>query len=85
MRLVIGEAAVLGTLGSLLGVSLGLHAAHGLNAMTVAIWGYEPRWTIPWNLVGPGIAFTILVCLIAGLVPARRAARNNVIDALQTT
>jgi len=25
------------------------------------------------------------VCLIAGMIPARHAARNNVIDALQTT
>ncbi len=85
VRLVIGEALVLGTLGSALGLALGLHAAHGMNIMTVAIWGYKPNWTIPWDLVIPGIAFTMTVCLIAGVVPARRAARNNVIDALQTT
>jgi len=85
IRLVIGEAAVLGALGSVLGVSLGLHAASGLNTMTQAIWGYEPKWTIPWDLVLPGIAFTVAVCLIAGIVPALRAARSNVIDALQTT
>jgi ABC-type antimicrobial peptide transport system permease subunit len=85
VRLVIGEALVLGTLGSVLGVALGLHAAHGMNVMTVAIWGYKPDWTIPWDLVVPGILFTMTVCLIAGIIPARRAARNNVIDALQTT
>lgn len=84
VRLVIGEALVLGTLGSILGLALGLHAAHGMNSMTVAIWGYQPTWTIPWDLVLPGIAFTMGVCLIAGIIPARRASRNNIIDALQT-
>ncbi|MBI4582152.1 MAG: FtsX-like permease family protein [Planctomycetes bacterium] len=85
VRLVIGEALVLGALGSMLGLALGLHAAHGMNAMTTAIWGFVPAWTIPWDLVLPGIAFTVTVCLIAGMIPARHAARNNVIDALQTT
>lgn len=84
VRLVIGEAMVLGTLGSILGLALGLHAAHGMNTMTLAIWGYQPQWTIPWDLVLPGIAFTIGVCLVAGIIPARHAARNNVIDAMQT-
>jgi ABC-type antimicrobial peptide transport system permease subunit len=68
----------------MLGLALGLHAAYGMNRMTVAIWGYQPDWTIPWDLVVPGIAFTVGVCLVAGTIPARRAARNNVIDALQT-
>jgi len=84
VRLIIGEALVLGTLGSALGLALGLHAAHGMNSMTLAIWGYQPDWTIPWDLVLPGIAFTVGVCLIAGIIPARHAARNNIIDALQT-
>jgi len=83
VRLVIGEALVLGVLGSALGLALGLHAAYGMNSMTLAIWGYKPNWTIPWDLVLPGVAFTVGVCLIAGIIPARRAARNNIIDALQ--
>jgi len=84
VRLVIGEALVLGTLGSALGLTLGLHAARTMGFITKSIWGYEPKWTIPWDLVGPGVVFTVLICLVAGIIPARRAARNNVIDALQT-
>jgi len=85
IRLVTGEALVLGTLGSLMGLVLGLVAAYGLNTMTFSIWGYQPHWSVPTDLVVPGVAFTMLVCLIAGIVPARHAARNNIIDALQTT
>lgn len=85
IRLVVGEALVLGCLGSVIGLTIGLHGAAGLNHITTAIWGYEPEWTIPWDWVGLGIAFTMLVCLVAGLLPARYAARNNIIEALQAT
>lgn len=88
VRLVIGEAMILGALGSLIGVALGVHAAHGMNTMTEAIWGFAPKltWdTMPWDWVLLGIAFTVGVCLIAGIIPARHAARNNIIDAMQTT
>ena len=84
-RLILGEALVLGTLGSLLGVALGLLGASDINALTTQIWGFVPDWTIPWRWVGGGVAFTMTVCLIAGLIPARHAARSNIIDALQTT
>ncbi len=84
-RLIIGEAIVLGALGSVMGVMLGLNAAIGLNHMTEAIWGFRPSWTIPWTWVTAGIGFTLGVCLIAGIIPARHAARSNIIDALQTT
>jgi len=84
-RLIIGEAVVLGALGSVLGLALGLHAAFGMNAITHSVWGFAPKWTIPWTWVGTGIAFTMSVCLIAGIIPARYASRNNIIDALQAT
>lgn len=84
-RLIVGEAIVLGALGSALGVALGLHAATGMTHMTEAIWGIRPVWTIPWGWVTAGISFTVGVCLIAGIIPARHASRNNIIDALQTT
>jgi ABC-type antimicrobial peptide transport system permease subunit len=53
--------------------------------MTLAIWGYQPDMTIPWDWVGMGVAFTMGVCLIAGVLPARHAARSNILEALQTT
>lgn len=84
-RLIIGEAIVLGAIGSALGLALGLHAATGMNHMTQAIWGFKPNWTIPWMWVACGVGFTVGVCLIAGIIPARHASRNNIIDALQTT
>ncbi len=86
VRLVVGEALVLGVIGSLMGVLLGGHAAHSMGAITGMIWGFQLSYTdIPWNWVALGVAFTLAICLIAGLLPARNAAQSNVINALQTT
>ncbi|MDM8005797.1 MAG: FtsX-like permease family protein [Phycisphaerae bacterium] len=84
-RLVIGEALVLGLLGSVAGVAVGLLAAHGVNRIVLKVWGFNLETTVPWHWVGLGVAFTAVICLIAGLLPARYASRNNIIDAMQTT
>lgn len=85
VRLVLGEAVVLGLLGCMLGLLLGMHLAGNSNLLTQRIWGLDTPFTIPWNWVSAGMGFTILVCLIAGIPPARYAARNNIISALQST
>jgi putative ABC transport system permease protein len=71
------EAALLGTLGSLLGVPLGLgvgYAAAGYAEVTFAI---APGWIALAVVVG------LLVGVLAGLYPAWRAARIDPIDALR--
>ena len=84
-RLVLGEALVLGFLGSVIGVVLGLHMASDISRMTLRIHAYQPEWNVPWAKVLVGVALTSSVCLIAGLLPARHAARSNIAGALQTT
>ena len=82
-RLVIGEALVLGTIGSALGLGLGVHAAHSVNTLTHQIWGLPMPLTLNWRFIGLAVALTVGVCLIAGVLPARRAARNNIVAAIQ--
>ncbi len=82
LRLVVGEALVLGALGSGLGLLLGLHLAWNITQMTQRMWGFATVVEVPWLFVGAAIALTVGLCLIAGLAPARRASRTNVIDAL---
>ena len=85
MRLVMAEAVVLGGLGSAVGVALGLQMASGIQSLVFRIYSTEPSFTIPWPKVLVGIALTTGICLIAGLLPARHAARSNIAGALQTT
>lgn len=82
LRMVVGEALVLGLLGSGLGLALGLHLAWNVSVMTERMWGYALPFDVPWPFVGLAIALTVGLCILAGLAPARHAARTNVIEAL---
>ncbi len=81
-RLVMVEALVLGLLGSLIGVGLGLHAAYAGNILITKLLGIEIPWVVPVGRVMFGVGLTWLVCLIAGIRPALRAARSDVISAM---
>jgi putative ABC transport system permease protein len=82
LRMVIGEALILGLLGSALGLGLGLHLAWNVTTMTERMWGYAVPLDVPWRLVGAAIGLTVGLCILAGIAPARHASRTNVIEAL---
>lgn len=84
LRLVIGEALVLGLLGSGLGLALGLALARNTTVMTERMYGMEIPFETPWAMVAAATALTIGLCMIAGILPARHASRTNVVDALHT-
>lgn len=81
-RMVIGEAVVLGLVGSLLGVGLGMLLAVASNTFTTALSGFEPVFAIRWDLVGLGAALATVLCMIAALTPAVRACRTQIVAAL---
>jgi putative ABC transport system permease protein len=82
LRMVIGEALILGLLGSALGMALGLHLAWNVSIMTERMWGYALPFAVPWDYVGVAVALTVGLCIVAGVLPARHASRTNVIEAL---
>ncbi len=81
-RMVLGEALVLGLLSGLIGLPLGLQLAHSSNVFTERMWSFRPDLAMPWDWVIGTMCLTLAVCLLAGLYPAHRASRSNVIDAL---
>jgi putative ABC transport system permease protein len=82
VRLVIAEAIVLGLLGTGLGLGLGIHLASNITTLVESMWGYRVSLTLPWPIVGGAAVLTVALCILAGIPPARRAARNNIVDAL---
>ncbi len=82
IRLVVAEALILGLVGSGLGLAMGLHLGRSSNLVTYALWGFEPRFAVPWAMVGAGAGLAVLLCLLAAVAPARAAARSNVVSAL---
>ncbi|MCB9850935.1 MAG: ABC transporter permease [Phycisphaerales bacterium] len=84
-RLVLAEAMVLGVIGCTVGVLLGMHAAHADNTVVGRALGIAFPWTVPWPRVIIAVALTWIICVVSGIGPALRAARSNVIGALQSS
>ncbi len=85
VRLVLAEAIALGLIGSIMGLALGFHEAISRNRIVADLIGFEPEFIVPLGTLALAVGLTVLVCLLAGIAPARRAARNNIIEAMQTT
>lgn len=81
-RMVIGEAVVLGLIGSAIGVALGMLLARASNTMTTALSGFEPVFAIRWEFVAAGAGLATLLCMLAALIPAARASRTSIVAAL---
>ncbi|NMG47372.1 FtsX-like permease family protein [Azoarcus communis] len=78
LGLFLGEAIVLAALGGLFGLLLG----SGLAALVGVLVPALPVAT-PWHFVVFAEAIAVLIGLLAGVLPARRAAGLNAVDALR--
>src|SRR5262249_32252824 len=83
LRMIIGEALILALLGSLMGLVLGIHLGWTSNNLTQHLSGFQAGLSIPWALIAAGAALATGLCVVAGLLPARLAARSNIVAALQ--
>ena len=69
-------ALIGGVLGMAVGVFLALLVTHALSSEGIV-------FAVPWSSLVIFVAATILVGIVASIFPARRAARLNVLEALQ--
>jgi len=74
----LAEAATLSTLGALIGIALGIAIAKGIA------WKFPflPAAVAPWSLVAATM-LGLIVGIVSGVYPARRAARLDPIEALR--
>ncbi|HWW61594.1 MAG TPA: FtsX-like permease family protein, partial [Thermoanaerobaculia bacterium] len=78
LRLFLGEAALLAAAGGAAGLILGIAIARLLTVVLPALPVSTPWW---FALLAEGMAVTI--GLVAGVLPARHAARMEPVDALR--
>lgn len=83
LRMVVAEALVLGLLGSGMGWLLGMHLAFNTSSMTRTMWGLDAPVLVPWSYVGAAVGLTLGLSILAGIVPARHAARTDVVSAMR--
>ena len=78
LRQFLVEAATLSTLGALIGIALGIAIAKGLS------WKFPflPAAVAPWSLVAATM-LGLVVGIVSGVYPARRASRLDPIEALR--
>jgi putative ABC transport system permease protein len=79
-RIILGEAASLGSMAGTAGLLLALGAASifdQVSARYVPDFPYKPTtyFVFPWWLVLAALAFSVSFCVLGALLPARRAAR----------
>ena len=83
--LVLGESALIGGLASALGVAAGLVLSLVLTwVINKAFFGWTIQLSIPWATVAATPVWIILAALLAGLLPARRAARVPIAAAVRS-
>lgn len=85
VRLVVGEALVLGLIGCGLGVGLGMHLAWNIREWIRGLWGLSVSLELPWGYLAVATGLTVGLCILAGVLPARHAARTNIVEAMRVS
>ena len=78
MRLFLGESVVLSAAGGVIGLALGAGIAQTARLLVPAL----PVHT-PWSFAAGAILMAAVIGLLAGVLPAKRAARLDAIEALR--
>jgi putative ABC transport system permease protein len=77
------EAMVLAALGGIVGIALGYGMAFGISKMIANSLEGFPSPSVPWWAVLGSCAFSTLIGMVFGILPATKAANLAPIDALR--
>ena len=90
MRMFVAEGTLIGLIGGLLGVALGYLSAQAISAIGIPMppppnmtIGFLAEILIAPQLAVDGLVLALLTTLIASVVPAWKASRMNIVDALR--
>lgn len=77
------ESVSLSLLAALLGVAIGLIGAQGpLSYHVFQVSGFRMPMSVPWRLIAWAIPVSAVFGLLGGIIPARYAARINLLEAI---
>jgi putative ABC transport system permease protein len=81
-RMVMAESATLVLVALVLALPLGAAVSSITISSIAGTFGFAPQFVYPWRTVPSLAVLAAAVSLIAAVLPARRAARLDIIDAL---
>jgi putative ABC transport system permease protein len=81
-RLVLIESLLIGGVGSLIGVGAGIITAIFIQLSSQALLGHPLALSIRPAVIGANVAASLAITAVAAWLPARRAIRLDVLEAI---
>jgi putative ABC transport system permease protein len=79
----LAEAAVVSVVGGLIGLLVSVGIVALMNFILTQALPTGAVATLDWVIMGEGLAFSVVIGLVAGVYPALRAAKLDPIEALR--
>jgi putative ABC transport system permease protein len=84
LTLFLVESGMLGMAGGGIGVILGVTLSKLVEYAVVNFGGFEIlQASFPWYLIVGALAFSMIVGMLSGIIPAIRASRMDPVEALE--
>ncbi|MBI1368262.1 MAG: FtsX-like permease family protein [Planctomycetes bacterium] len=83
LRLVLGEAMLIGIVAALVGTAGGLQLSVCANHLSAEVLGYVVPLVLPMRMLVSGVLITMIVAALAALYPATGAARADTLSMLK--
>jgi putative ABC transport system permease protein len=83
LRLVIGEAILLGLIGVALGLAAGLEMSTDAHQLAIITLGLKTDFYRPWGIIALGGGVVVLIALLGSLIPAFQVSRSQPLTLLQ--
>lgn len=83
LRMVLGEAILLGLVGVAMGLFAGSVMTLDSNKLSSTVTGYAPPIAVPWGMIAAGAAIIMGSSLLASLTPALAVAKTEPLSLLQ--
>ena len=82
---ILGEGAIIGLVGGLVGLALGVLIISGLQKLIEEgpMSGFFPYFRLQWTAVAAGLGLAIVLGFLASFIPAWRASKLSVTNALR--
>ncbi len=79
---IIGEAAFLGVVGSIMGTVVGL-MFHRVTVSYMRVEGFPMAFLIPYAAIELTIVLAVLTAVISAVYPANKASKQNIVDSIR--